>query len=67
MSGKPWTPADVVHMRWYASRGFSYAECGKMLERSPDSIANKASELGVAFHGPDGAPFCNDNRRVVQW
>jgi hypothetical protein len=56
-----WTPADVLHLRWYAKRGFSQAEAAKVMGRSYGSVINKAHQLGIHFDGPDGAPFLNRN------
>jgi hypothetical protein len=56
-----WTRADVLHMRWYAERGFSAAEAGAVMGRTGASVARKASECGISFHGPSGAPFLNQN------
>jgi hypothetical protein len=62
-----WTPADVLHLRWYAERGFSQAETAKVMDRSYGSIINKATQLGIRFNGPDGAPFLNHNARHGRW
>lgn len=56
-----WTRGDLQHLRWYAERGLSQAETSKLMNRSQGAIAIKASELGISFHGPDGAPFANQN------
>jgi len=59
--GKIWTHADHQHLRWYAERGFSAHETGRMMDRTEAAIARKALELRIAFHGPSSAPFGNQN------
>lgn len=59
--GPAWSPADVLHLRWYAERGFSIAEAAAVMGRAYHGVASKASELQIKFHGPPGAPFLNDN------
>ena len=58
-----WTRAEILHMKWYAERGFSANETGKMLDRSEGAVAWKAQEIGLSFHGPSGAPFGNHNAK----
>jgi len=60
-SVRHWTRAELLHMKWYAERGFSANETGKMLDRSEAAVARKAQEIGLSFHGPSGAPFLNRN------
>jgi len=60
---RPWTEAEIAHLRWYAERGLSHAEAAKLMDRSHASVAMHASRLGIRFTGPSGAPFGNDNRK----
>ena len=62
-----WKPADVLHLRWYAARGFSHAEAAAVMGRTYGSVINKAAELGIHFNGPDGAPFLNRNAARWRW
>ena len=61
--GRPptWTPADVLHLRWYAERGFSMNEAAAVMGKTYGAVINKASELEIRFHGMPGAPFMNRN------
>jgi hypothetical protein len=61
MPKRLWTPAEIMHLRWYAERGFSHAEAAAVMGRTHASVAIKASKLGIKFDGPDGAPFLNRN------
>jgi hypothetical protein len=63
--GRPptWTPSQVVHLRWYAGRGFSMAEVAAVTGRSYGAISHAAGRYGVSFHGQSGAPFLNRNNR----
>lgn len=67
--GRPptWTPADVVHLRWYAERGFSMSEAGAVMGKSAAAVAQMASRLRISFHGPPGAPFLNHNNSRWQF
>jgi hypothetical protein len=44
---KLWKPTEDGQLREMASAGFSAAEIAKKLVRSPDSIRNHASTLGI--------------------
>jgi hypothetical protein len=67
MGAPPWKPAEVLHLRWYAERGFSQAEAAKVMDRTYGSVVNKAAQLEIRFHGPDGAPFLNRNAAHAHW
>lgn len=36
-------------------------EAAAVMGRTYNGVASKASELKIEFHGPDGAPFLNNN------
>lgn len=65
--GQPWKPADILHLRWYADRGFSQAEAAAVMGRTYGSVINKAAQLSIRFDGPDGAPFLNRNAARSRW
>lgn len=56
-----WTEAALKTLAWYAERGLSEAETACLMGRTKASIALKAGQLRIHFHGPSGAPFCNQN------
>ena len=43
----PWSAADVAKLRHYYPRGVPVPELARVLGRSPASISNTASRLGI--------------------
>lgn len=59
-SGKPWTQADVARLRKLAVGNTPTRIMALKLKRSPDAVANKASEIGKSLKPTNQRPY---NRR----
>ena len=66
MAGAKWSDAEEAKLRRYAERGISMSEAATLLGRSEASVAIKAGNAGIHFHGPPGAPPGNQNG-AVSW
>ena len=57
---QPWTRQDVKDLRHLAKENTPTRVMGLKLERTPDAVASKASELGVSLKPTNQSPY---NRR----
>lgn len=70
MGGVPWSDEEVACLLGMARGGYSMAEVGQALGRTPCAVANKAR--GVRFRGRTGPrrsdPYAGMERRAVgEW
>jgi len=49
----PWSNQDVYDLNKYADIGCTTKEIAKLLDRTEDSVYNKASELKISLNPPD--------------
>ena len=58
--GKPWTKSDERKLNKLAKENTPTRVAGLKLERTPDAIYSKASELGISLKPTNQSPY---NRR----
>lgn len=58
--GKPWTPQDVKQLKQLAKENTPTRVMGIKLERTPDAVQAKASEIGQSLKPTNQSPY---NRR----
>jgi hypothetical protein len=56
-SGKPWTTSDDAQLRKEAKGNTPTRVIGLHLERTEDSVRNRASDLGVSLKPTNQSPY----------
>lgn len=60
--GKPWTGKEVADLKALAKGNTPTRVIGIKLERTPASVAKKASEEGISLKPPNQSPYGTKRR-----